>query len=205
MVAAGFLAVAFIVTGWGVGKHYKSQLAVAQDSVRTAHAALAGAMSAARAESAWAASLGIIAAQQSAQAAKLAEQARIATDTAAAWRGRYLAAAKAAPDTCTFVTVAANGLVSSVDAVNSALRVELDSTRASRDSFRASADSARAAFATLSVPAARVDNAAQRLAKASNEPFLSRLAPKPGLGLFAGFTSQGKPVIGAGLTLGWKL
>jgi hypothetical protein len=103
------------------------------------------------------------------------------------------------------VTVAANGLVNSVDAVNSALRVELDSTRASRDSYHASADSARAAFATLSIPVARVDLAATNLAKASKEPFLSRIAPHPYIGALAGFTSSGHPVVAFGIGLGWRL
>lgn len=205
LVAAAVLVGAFVVTGYAVGRHYRAQLAVAQDSVRTAHVALTSALTAARAESAWATSLSILGAQQATQAARLAAQAKLASDTANVWRGRYLAATKAAPDTCTFVSVAANGLVNSVDAVNSALRVELDSTRASRDSFHASADSARAAFATLSVPVARVDNAAQRLAGASKEPFLSRITPKPYIGALAGFTAQGRPVIAFGIGLGWHL
>jgi len=196
---------AFVVTGYGVGRHYQSQLTVARDSVKTAHAALVGALVAAKAESAWAVTLSSRATAQSAAAARQTALAALATDSANVWRGKYLAAAKVAPDTCTVVTAMANGLVNSVDAVNSVLRSELDSTRASRDSFHASADSARAAFATLSIPVARVDNAATNLAKAANEPFLGRIAPKPFIGALAGFTSAGHPVIAFGVGLGWRL
>lgn len=205
VLAAAALIVAFVVTGYLVNRHYQSQLADARNGVKSAHAELVSAMAAAKAESAWATSLGVIANSQTQRAARLEAERVIASDSANVWRGRYLGAVKTAPDTCKFVTVAANGLVSSVDEVNSLLRAELDTTRASRDGFRASADSARAAFATLAAPARRVDSAATRLAGAAHEPFLSRIAPKPFIGALAGFTAQGKPVVAFGVALGWHL
>ena len=205
VLAAAALIAAFVVTGFCVDRHYRSQLAEARDGVKSAHAAFLRAAEAAKAESAWATSLGIIANSQTQRAAEIEAQRLIVTDSANVWRGRYLAAIKTVPDTCKFVTVAASGLVSSVDAVNSLLRTELDTTRASRDAYRASADSARAAFATLAAPASHLDTASTRLLGAAHEPFLSRVAPKPFIGALGGFTANGKPVIAFGVALGWKL
>ena len=203
--AAVALFAAFVVTGYVVNRHYKSQLEDARNGVKSAHAALVSAMSAAKAESVWAQSLSVVAQRQAQHAAVLEAQRAVASDSANVWRGRYLSAVHTAPDTCKFVAVAANGLVSSVDAVNSLLRAELDTTRATRDSYHASSDSMRAAFATLTVPTRRLDSASVRLAGAAHEPFLSRVAPKPFIGAMAGFTAAGKPVIAFGVALGWRV
>lgn len=205
LVAGAVALAAFIGTGMAVNAHYRTKLTTAQADVGSAHTALAAALTAAKAESAWSSSLAILAASQSAAANRAASRAAQAADSASKYRGLWIAAVKVAPDTCIQVVQTASTLVQSVDAVNSALRAELDSTRASRDSYRASTDSAMSALATLSVPVSRLDTAATTLAKASNEPWLSRIAPKPYIGVMLGVTPTGAVTTAVGIGFGWKL
>lgn len=149
-------------------------------------------------------------------AAQVAAELRAVTDSALAQAARADSAARAvgqrsdsvrvvyrrvavlAPDTCAPVVAAADSALAAADSVAGALRT----LAASHE------DAARAAIERADVSEAALRDvraAAGRLERAARPSLLSRLTPKPGLGLAAGVNvATGRPAAVLGATLAWR-
>jgi hypothetical protein len=113
------------------------------------------------------------------------------------------AAILASPDTCDLVIEALQDELAIADAV---ARGEATKYAAERQSHNTTKSDLAAAQRGLAQAAIRLAALADDAGEIDVRPgFFGRILPKTGIGAFAGVSSEGKPVVGLGVTLGWRI
>lgn len=200
--AAGVFLLALIASGIG-NFSLSNQLATAQQSVDRLAEKAQDAADSATVDSANAARALERAARDSARVDSLEVALAAVRATRAPARAATEAAILASPDTCDFVIEALQHELAIADAV---ARGEASKYAAERQSHNTTKSDLAAAQRGLAQAAIRLAALADDADEINVRPgFFARILPKTGIGAFAGVSSEGKPVVGLGVTLGWRI
>lgn len=182
-----FIALALI--GGGISRQ-------AGSDVRDARHEAAAARAIAQAAETQAASLSDVASERAARAALAEHRADSLAHLPA--RVRYLTASATAPDTCAALVALADFALAQADGVTVALRQANGELHVALDSTSAALQLVRGSQRQLGVATANLERAAK-------PSLLSRVLPRPTVGLSAGVDALGRPHVIAGIGLGWSL
>lgn len=197
------LGIAFLATVTFAGLRAHDNLTVARTEAASARAATVAAMQQAVIAKNAADKLLVKAAQADSIRRAAETRAAVAERIVGQQRIAFENAVNSAPDTCKTVIAAADSVIATQDSVIADLHQALAADSVQRAFLTFALDTSRAALAGLDKAATVLVAADAKLAGASRRPLLLRLLPRPGFGLSAGVTHDGRPAVLTGITLSW--